>query len=199
MIIDYKTCAAYICPACSSLSEKEITIFDLSSDKKTALKCSDKHCREQCAYIRKKDKKYIIEIPCPLCGSNHSFPISVERFWDKKPLTLSCPLTGIEIFFTGEKSNAKDFINNFGEIISEHIDVEEALSLDIFTEMIELIYELDYEHRLTCVCSNEDIEIGVTDGGILLVCKKCGKSKILEPTEENLLKLEMANSIVIGN
>ena len=197
MIIDYKTCTAYICPACSSLTEKDVNIFDFSSNEKTIFRCSDKHCNEECVNIRKKNNKYIINIPCSLCGSNHSFTISAERFWDKKPFTLSCPLTGIEIFFTGEKSKAHDFAMDFGEIISDCLG-EDDLILDILSDMTELIYELEFENRIACVCGSEDVEIGMCDSGIILTCKKCHKSKILEPTEETLIKLESANSVIIG-
>ena len=197
MIIDYKTHTAYVCPACSALSEKEMTVFNIPEKGKTALRCAS--CREECAYIRRKNDKYIIDIPCALCGSNHSFPISVERFWDKRPLTLSCTLTGIEMFFTGEKSQSVNFANNFNNLVSDFFDTEEGNLLDIFSDMIEIIYEFDYEHRIVCTCGCDDIEIGVTDAGISLVCKHCGRGKLIEATADNLMELEDSNSIVISD
>lgn len=195
MIIDYKTSTAYICSACSALSEKEMTVFNIPDKGKSALKCAS--CGQECAYIRRKSNKYIIDIPCSLCGSNHSFPISVERFWDKRPLTLSCPMAGIAIFFMGEKAESATFAKNFNDFVSEFFDTEEDELLDIFSDMIELIYEFDYEHRIVCSCGYDDIEIGVTDTGISLMCRHCGRSKLIKATADNLMNLEDSNSIVI--
>ena len=76
MVVEMKRTVAYICPVCSNISSKYVTIFDFSGAGKATFVCPTHGCREKCVTISVKGAGYKINVECPLCGGNHSYTSS---------------------------------------------------------------------------------------------------------------------------
>jgi hypothetical protein len=51
---------------------------------------------------------------------------------------------------------------------------------------------------LSCKCGSHDITLTVVDDTVCIRCKKCGKRKLIEPTDEFLSELSVADSFVFN-
>ena len=99
VLVDLKRIVAYICPFCSNMSSKSLSIFNFSGKDKVQLICPTHGCHETCVTIAEKHDKYKFDIECPICGDNHSYTTTKENFWNKPLLTYKCPVAGIDVFF----------------------------------------------------------------------------------------------------
>ena len=203
VLVDLKRMVAYICPFCSNISSKFLSIFNFSGAEKVQLICPTHGCHETCVYITPKNAKYKLDIECPLCGETHSYTISKEHFWHKPIITYKCPVAGIDIFFAGEKREVERVLNESSDVYSDVIDGfdedEEDESFNLLYSIIERLHNLQDNHNISCVCGNDDIELNVVNGNIIVTCARCRKSKVIETSEETLMRLLNAHAIVIGD
>lgn len=200
MLVDYKKSLAYICPFCSGVTEGEANIFSLSGTKAVKFSCAVPACRRECVSVRKKASEYILNVECPVCGDNHSYRISSGKFWDNRLFTLSCPLSGIEIFFSGNSDEIAERIEANDKQLSDMLDDDDD---DDYLEFLDAMYDclsfLRAEHRMSCVCGSENIEITMAEDDFALICKRCGRRKIISADEKTLKRLENADSLIIGD
>lgn len=199
MLIDYTKSFAYICPFCSALTKKNVNIFKFSGKGYIKFLCSSKSCHEECVSIRGKEFKYIVNIECPLCGGKHSYTVSKNKFWSEKPFSLSCPATGIDIFFAGSSDEIKKMFLKTEKQISELMDIEDNNSIDLIGDILECLYRLQSEHNISCICGNENVEISIADGNIVLICTDCGRIQVITPNKKNLEMLYNISSLIIGS
>lgn len=202
VLVDLKRIVAYICPFCSNISSKSISIFNFSGKEKLQLICPTHGCHETCVYITQKNTKYKLSIECPLCGETHSYSISQENFWHKPLITYKCPVAGIDIFFAGERDKVEEVLDENTDVYSdiiEDLDDEDDTSFNVLYAIIERLHTMKDEHHITCTCHSEDVELNVVNSNIILTCQQCKKSKVIETTEENLTRLLNAHAIIIGN
>ena len=80
VLVDLKRIVAYICPFCSNMSSKSLSIFNFSGKDKVQLICPTHGCHETCVTIAEKHDKYKFDIECPICGDNHSYTTTKENF-----------------------------------------------------------------------------------------------------------------------
>lgn len=200
MLVDLKRIVAYICPLCSNISSKSLSIFRFSGKDKVSLICPTHGCHENCVYISPKSDKYKIDIECPLCGETHSYTITKESFWNKPLITYKCPAAGIDIFFAGKRREVEKVLDENSDLYTDIMDDldEEDLSFNLLYAMIEKLHSLKDSHSISCMCGSEDTEMNIINGNIMLTCRNCGKSKLIESTEENLTRLLNAHAIIIG-
>lgn len=200
MLVDLKRIVAYICPLCSNISSKSLSIFRFSGNDKVHLMCPTHGCHETCVYISQRGNKYKLDIECPLCGETHSYTISKDSFWNKPIITYKCPVAGIDIFFAGEHHEVERILDENSELYSDVMDDfdDDDLSFNLLYAMIEKIHSLKDANNVSCMCGCEDTEMNIISGNIMLTCKNCGKSKLIEATEENLTRLLNAHAIIIG-
>ena len=182
VLVDLKRIVAYICPFCSNMSSKSLSIFNFSG--------------------KEKHDKYKFDIECPICGDNHSYTTTKENFWNKPLLTYKCPVAGIDVFFAGEKDLVENMLNEntdmFSDILDEFDDDDSDISFNLIYSIIERLHALQESHNISCACGSEDIELNIINGNIILTCLQCKKSKAIETTEENLTRLLNAKAIIIG-
>ena len=110
MLLDYKRVVAYICPFCSNLSTRKLSLFNFSGGTDVKLICPVNGCHEECASIHQGKNKYRIDIECPLCGETHTHTIKPVSFWNKRLVTYKCPETNVDIFYIGEHDAVEDAI-----------------------------------------------------------------------------------------
>lgn len=202
MLVDLKRIVAYICPFCSNISSKALSVFNFSGAEKVQLICPTHGCHETCVYITQKNSKYKLDIECPLCGETHSYSISKESFWNKPLITYKCPIAGIDIFFAGERKEVEKTLDENSDVYSDvmdDLDEEENSPFDLLYAIVERLHYLKDNHKISCTCGSEDAEFNIVNGNIIITCARCRKSKIIEPSEENLIGLLNARAIIIGN
>lgn len=208
MLVDLKRTVAFICPMCSRISSKRISIFDFSGDDKVNLICPTPNCHEHCATIATKGQKYNISIECPLCGDKHSYAIKRDHFWHKHLIAYKCPAAGMNVFFAGDRVDVEkavdDSANTYSDTLSDWSDIdtideggEDDYSL--IYEIVDRIRSLSNAHKLSCRCGSIDIDIGVATGGIMLQCKRCRRNKVIELSEDTLTRLLNTTQIIIGD
>ena len=122
VLVDLKRIVAYICPFCSNMSSKSLSIFNFSGKDKVQLICPTHGCHETCVTIAEKHDKYKFDIECPICGDNHSYTTTKENFWNKPLLTYKCPVAGIDVFFAGEKDLVENMLNENTDMFSDILD-----------------------------------------------------------------------------
>ena len=119
MLLNYDRTAACICPFCSSVVEKPVSMFDFSGGTTVEIECDDGGCGEYCAEITPKGKKYKIEVECPVCTERHTFSVMGDNLWNKKITALECPETGMDIFFFGERDAVLKLANECVELYED--------------------------------------------------------------------------------
>ena len=202
MVVELKRTVAYICPVCSNISSRYMTIFDFSGAGKASLICPTHGCRERCVTITVKGAGYKLNVECPLCGGNHSYTSSRSGFWKKKLITYKCPAAGIDIFFAGNEKEIERTLEDSNDIYSDVIDEYDAEDDSIFNilfSIIERLNKLMSAHRIGCVCGGETAAVNVKGGNIVISCPRCDRSKTIAATEENLTRVLNAERIIIGS
>lgn len=201
MLVDLKRTVAYICPVCSNISSKYISVFNFSGTPKVRLICPTHGCHEECVTITPKNGKYKFDIECPLCGGTHSHSINAESFWHKKILTYKCPAAGMDIFFSGERREVERMLEDNSDIYSDIVDDfdDDETEFNILFAIIEQLHKLSDEHLISCSCGSENISMNVMSGSVILACPRCGRSTVIESSEENLTRLLNTNQVVLGS
>ena len=197
---------AYICPFCSNISSKLISVFNFSGADKLKLICPTHGCHETCVSITQKNEKYKIDIECPLCSERHTYTINRDNFWHKPLITYKCPVAGIDIFFAGERAKVEKVLDDNSEIYSDIVDEfseefrigDDDTAFNLLYAIIEQLHKLKNSRKITCLCGETDIDLNVINGNIVLACPKCGRTKIIESNEETLTRLLNTNAVVLG-
>ncbi len=203
MLVDLKRTVAYICPFCSNISSRVLSVFNFSGTDRIQLICPTHNCHEVCVNITQKSDRYKIDVECPLCGERHTYSISRDSFWHKKIITYKCPAAGIDIFFAGgEKDVEKKLCEStelYPEALEELYEEDEDESFNLLYMIIERLHKLKDRRRISCVCGHEDVDFNIINGNIILTCARCKKSKLIETSEETLTRLLNAHAIIIGD
>lgn len=200
MLIELKRLVAYICPICSNISSKNMSVFNFSGRDKVRLICPTHGCHEQCVEITAKDNRYKLNIECPLCGGNHSYKITNENFWNKKLITYKCPAAGMDIFFAGDSHEVEKALEDSSDIYSDIIDefdYESDSAFHVLFSIIEQLHKFQDKHGISCRCGSNTASINVINGNVILSCQRCGQSKVIETSEETLADLLASEQITI--
>lgn len=204
MLVDLKRMVAYICPFCSNISTKMLSIFRFSGTEKVNLICPTHGCHETCVTITPKNSKYKINIECPLCGGTHLYTVSKETFWQKPLISYKCPVSGIETFFAGEPRRVEQALDEYSDIYSDIIDESEDFlnendPFNIVFAILERLNRLQEKHLISCVCGSTDAEFDIEQGDIIMRCCRCGRTKKIKVSEETLTRILNTNAIIIDN
>ncbi len=197
MIKEFKKSIAYICPYCSSISIRDINLFDFSGSDTTPFSCA-KNCDEDCITITPKKDKYTISINCPMCDDPHVFNIKKITFWKNNFFVLTCPDTGIGILFIGEYAKVKAEIERQEEMfvkMNEEFSISEELN--VIFNAVERINDLAKKGDISCSCGKSEISIEIDNENITLCCRNCGKSKDFPSNEDTLDMLLNTSAIVL--
>lgn len=199
MLLDLNRAVACICPYCSAGFKESLSIFDFSGKTALAVICPNEDCGERCAVIAPKNKKYRIDVECPICTGSHSYYITETDMHNKKLIRLKCPESGMDIFFFGEDEKVD---KSFRDALAEFKELaEECVGEDMYDETIYAILDrLEYlEGRggVKCSCGSKKVKFSLEYDGIELRCEKCGKLKILTFDEQTLAALKGSEEIIL--
>lgn len=198
MVTQLSQSVAYICPTCSLVSGKPLSVFNFSGSTPIKLSCGSKSCNEEIAQITESNNKYNITIDCAFCGYTHSFAISKSSFWVKDIFSFSCPITDMNIFYLGNSDEIEKHIKEQEQELtklSEEFAAEVGIS--IFFDLLSEINDLLEENLIRCECGSDEITIDVNEDGILLCCDECGISNTIKPTEEEYENIVNSGEIIL--
>ncbi|MDD6214329.1 MAG: hypothetical protein PUB42_04015 [Firmicutes bacterium] len=198
MIKEFKKTLAYICPFCSIINYKDVSLFDFSDSKPAVFACKGVSCRDDCITVAQKKDKYSITVTCPVCDGYHTFNISKIHFWQSPFLALHCPETGIGIFFAGDKARVQHEIEQQEELFAQFQD-EYTIGDELNTifEIVERINTLANEGNVTCSCGSKMISIEIDNEKITLRCRTCDKTKEIPANADSLDMLLNTSAIVL--
>lgn len=203
MLIDLKRHAAYMCPNCGRVTEEGFSAFSFSGRDRAALLCGD--CDRVCAEITEKKGGYTIKVNCPVCGYVHEYTVPRGEFWNRELIALQCSADGTDVFFLGEQERVQEAAKGY-EDVSARIKEYQSCGYDprspegrrsILFEMVDCVNEFRSLRSLSCVCRSTEINLMVFDDKMTLACPRCGRTKTIEPTEENLARIIDAGEIIL--
>ena len=190
------TLLAYRCPHCGAGVLSMAGIFSLTGDM-LKLKCA---CGEsELTLQRQSDGKIRLSVPCIVCAKPHIYLLGQNSFTrraDGDVFRLSCPYTGLDLCFVGEKDDVQRAIQEADDALlalMRDAGLEDIEQLHQGDEMLEArgqdpqvadiiryaIRELDDEGKITCNCQNNaiaDYQFRLHDGELTVWCEECGAS-----------------------
>lgn len=99
MVFDASITAALRCKNCGRLIVKDISFFELRSEKGEVIKC---HCGESILRIKSHNlKTFHVFIPCLACDKEHLFILNWKSIPYSKIKILTCPATSYDVAFVG--------------------------------------------------------------------------------------------------
>lgn len=196
MISDLKKCVGYICPACSAVAVKNISVFDFSKGRPYTVRCE---CGEPCLQMQMQQDKYRIALHCPICGSVHTFFMKPSAFWKQELFIYECPEAGIEIYFSGREDEIAAAAHEQDMLFREYAEEDETIGLSgVFYEMMELLRTLTDRGELYCSCGSRDIGVAFDNSYLTLVCRECGASKPIQVSAESVEALKGVSAVILG-
>lgn len=175
MVVTQEEFLAVRCPKCGKLHMEAVSIFAFSGYRTVEIACE---CSEPLARLSTEDrKKYSFRITCPLCDSTHSFPLSAREMWGGRMVTLTCPESGLEIAFWGQKAEVGDRAARTQvplEELLDEIDYQEFFeSPDSMLRVLEYLQKAARQGDLYCRCGNASIEVDIFPDKVELRCPYC--------------------------
>lgn len=167
MVLNEKrTTVAYRCPICGSGVMSAVGLFNLSADM-VKLKCP---CgKSEMQIVRRRDGtpdgNVRLTVPCLFCPKPHIFTLRDSVFFSDDLFTLPCPLTDVNICFTGEINRVKaelartelellDILeqNGISDFSALHGDEHDLSDPQVREVVLYVIRELEAEEKLYCRC-----------------------------------------------
>lgn len=189
MKTDVTTKIAYRCPYCGCIISANVNMFMLAGGFK--LECVE--CRKSALEMTlTKDKKIRLSVPCLVCPHPHPYTVSVDTFFSKDIFLLSCSFSGLDICFIGDEDKVEDEIDRTESIIMDLLaddrddaDAEQQSNMLVADTNVvrEVMFALDglmADKKITCgECGSHSAKIVIDYDCVHVVCKVCGKEKVL--------------------
>ena len=180
---------AYRCSTCGSAVLGTVGKFAIVADM-LRLKCGCDDPSILDIHIT-RDEKIKLTVPCILCGESHSFVVSQEILLNRDLSKLSCPYSGVDIAFIGEKEAIDVELERTGRELSaimaglEAEDVSELQPQEMNEEEILpdpsvydtirfVLKDLEADGQVKCPCGKGGYDLRFSDDGIQAYCESCG-------------------------
>ena len=216
MVLNAKhTTVAYRCPKCGAGVMSAVGLFNLSADM-VKLKCTCGGSELKIVYNR--DDTVRLTVPCLLCAKPHQFTLKSSVFFSDDLFVLPCPLSDVNICFTGEINRVKaelartelellDMLEQQGisDFSALHGDEQDLGDPQVREIVLYVIRDLDDEGKIFCKChpagsqepdpdtdGERHYDAEITPEGIRVTCRGCGASKVI-PTDSMTAAHEFLN------
>ena len=198
MIKEFKKSVGYICPHCSTITVRDVNLFDFSGNTACELPCASLVCTHRPVTISAKKDKYAISIHCPICDEKHLYNIRKITFWQKDFLVLHCTESGFGVLFIGDDQKIRAEIKEQERLINE-LEEDFAVSeeLSIIFEAVEHINALARSDSIFCSCGSRNIAIEIYNDRITLLCRDCNLKKEIKTDKKSLEDLLKSSTIVL--
>ena len=198
MIIDLNKVAAFTCPCCVEVTQKNLSMFDISKNSHTEFRCGSKDCNATPVLISHKGNSYTVSIQCPACLDKHTFRFSAARLIKSPSLTFKCSKTMESIAALGNKDSMADIIEELEDFapIEGCNDLSDG-NFDILYRIIDKLNDLNEQSQIRCTCDSDEIELDIRENKIVLTCVHCRNSLYIDIDENSLLKISGISSLLI--
>lgn len=198
MIKEFKTSIGYICPHCSTITVRDINLFDFSGNDACELPCANPMCTQHPVAISAKKDKYAISVHCPICDEQHLYNIRKIAFWQKDFFVLHCTESGFGVLFVGDDQKIRAEIKEQEKLLNE-LEEDYAVSeeLSIIFEAVEHINALARSDSIFCSCGSRNIAIEIYNDRITLFCRDCNLKKEIKTDRKSLEDLLKSSTIVL--
>ncbi|MBO4914114.1 MAG: hypothetical protein J5449_02815 [Oscillospiraceae bacterium] len=190
----------YLCPSCRKKVVRDRSAFALAAS--GAIVGCD--CGGSNLTIDAEEQRFRLNVPCGVCGGEHSAAVDAAQLLDGNGIALACPKTRQLCCFIGESYEVEREL----ERLSLAADKELAQSGDgeLFVDgiiMHEILSELQEiaarPHGVSCVCGSEKYRMEIHPTYVDLICSECGsKLRIDAATDEDLDRLCCNWTLKIG-
>ena len=184
---------AYRCASCGSAVLGTVGKFALSADM-LRLKCGCDEPSTLDIHIT-RDEKLKLTVPCLLCGESHSFVVSQEILFNRELSKLSCPYSGVDIAFVGEKDAIDPELERTEKELSAimaGLEVEDVSELQpkemsedeilpdpsVYDTIRFVLKDLEADGRVECPCGKGGYDLRFSDEGIQAYCESCGATYV---------------------
>lgn len=180
---------AYRCSSCGSAVLGTVGKFALAADM-LRLKCGCEEPSIMDIHIT-RDDKVKLGVPCLLCGESHSFVVSENILLERELSKLSCPYTGVDIAFVGNKETVDPELERTAKEISAimaGLEAEDVSDLQpkemsedevlpdpsVYDTIRFVLKDLKAEGNVKCPCGKGGYDLRFSDEGIQAYCESCG-------------------------
>lgn len=198
MIKEFKKSIGYICPHCSTITVRDINLFDFSGNTACELPCASPLCSHSPVTISAKKDKYAVSVHCPICDETHLYNIRKITFWQKDFFVLHCAESGFGVLFIGDDQKIRAEIKEQERLINE-LEEDFAVSeeLSVIFEAVEHINALARSDSIFCSCGSRNIAIEIYNDRITLFCRDCNVKKEIKTDRASLEDLLKSSTIVL--
>ena len=181
----------YLCPACRKKVIQDRAIFALAASG-AVVNCD---CGRSSLTIDAEERRFRLNVPCGVCGGEHSAVLDTARALNGRGVGLACPQTKQLCCFIGEDYEVEREM----ERLLLAADKEAAHGEDgaLFTDSL-IMHEVLSELReiaarpngVSCACGCARYTMEVRPACVDLICADCGaRLRIDAATDEDLDRL----------
>lgn len=198
MIKEFKKSIGYICPCCSTITVRNINIFDFSESACAEFPCTNSMCKSPSIRVSSKKDKYAISVHCPICDEIHLYNIRKITLWHNDFFVLRCPESGFGVLFIGSDKRIRNEIADQESLIGElEEDFTVGEELSIIFESVEHINSLAKSDKIFCTCGSHNIAIEIDNNFITLYCRDCKAKREIKTDAASLEELLKMSTIVL--
>ncbi len=191
-------CVGIRCPVCDKNVIEYVNSFQVASG--ITLSCP--HCNAPLLSIKKRVSFCNLSLNCFACEETHNYSISAKSFFSNAPVSFGCKVNDIDVLYIGNYESVDIALSQLSDEITRITDkyyenIEKTYG-SCSTVALRILQEKAREKRIICLCGSYEMNLKLSDGGIYLICPKCGGSKFIPAnTEEDLKALMERRSILI--
>lgn len=178
----------YLCPKCGKTVMAARSIFALAASN-AVVECD---CGESRLHVAFDGEKYLITVPCGICGGDHTAVCPPERIL-QGATALGCSETKQFCCFIGDEGTVEKHLRELA-IVAEKEKQQQDEGEEAFVDnviMYEVLSELkdiaSRPHGITCGCGSEAYGMEIRRSAVDLICRTCGaKLRIPAATDRDL-------------
>ena len=177
----------YICPSCGQAVLEERTVFGLSAGKQT-IHCP---CGKSALTVETDGLQYRVQVPCGVCGGEHTAQVSADAMLRGQGIALSCPKTRQHCCCIGEGKRVRPAVRELAIAAEkwkrQQEEPEAFVDGIIMYEILSEIKDIAQRGGVSCGCGSTAYGVEIRPGAVDLVCRSCGaKLRLPAATDEDL-------------
>jgi hypothetical protein len=179
----------YLCPSCGKIVMASRSVFALEASN-TEVECE---CGGSALEVNFDGERYLIDVPCGLCGETHTAKCTPEQVTQSEGIGLACAKTKQFSCFIGPEGTVERQLREL-QILADKEKQQEGDDPEAFADsviMYEILSELkDIAARkdgVTCACGSHHYGMEIRRSVVDLICRDCGaKLRIPAATDNDL-------------
>lgn len=198
MLVPADAAIALRCPVCGRMELKSLSLFAFAGGRAAELICA---CGTTLFRLETRDRKqFLARAHCMACEEWHVFECRRRDIWSAEVKELVCEDMGLEIGMVGPYGGVKERLRSQEKSLAEMArDLGFSTyfeNADVMYAILESLYEMADNGRLTCRCGNRDVEVEIFSNHIKLYCSECGAGGIIAARDkEDLLLVQQVKGI----